>query len=101
MKDLEKMLTGYENIYEEFKMKERYYCASKVPPIFSGYALSTGFGQFASERTRGCTVYRKHTGRLLYKLLEIENMLIRELNKVAVINTGLIKHYPVEISAFQ
>lgn len=70
-------MVGHENIFYEFKMKERYYCASKVPPIFAGYALTTGFGQFASERTRGCTVYRKHTGRLLYKLLEVEKILIR------------------------
>ena len=33
--------------------------------------------------------------------MEIEKILIREISRVAVINTGIIKHYPADINFFQ
>jgi len=72
-----------------------------MPQKFVGYAITTMFGQQVLQRTRTTTVYRIHTGRLFYKLIEIEKILQREVNKVSVINTGIIKHYPAEINYFQ
>ena len=68
---------------------------------FQGLALSTTFGNSVMTGTRNCTAYRVHTGRLFYKLIEIEMQLQKDLNKVATINTGTLKHYSGEINFFQ
>lgn len=72
-----------------------------MPQQFVGYAITTMFAEQVNRRTTTTTVYRVHTGRLFYKLMEIEKILIREISRVAVINTGIIKHYPADINFFQ
>lgn len=73
-------------------MNDHRYSLCKLPPNNILFGILYKYSRALNQRINTCTVFETLTGRFFFTLLHFEKILQRLLDKVTVINQGLIKH---------